>query len=50
MLHPENQKQMAVRINARKTITLAVSHASMASKPVEVAALIDEVATELAKG
>ncbi|EIU1486879.1 alpha/beta hydrolase [Pseudomonas aeruginosa] len=50
MLHPENQRQMAARINARKTITLKAGHASMASKPVEVAALIDEAATELTKG
>lgn len=50
MLHPENQKQMAARINARKTIILPAGHASMASKPVEVAALIDEAAAELSKG
>jgi pimeloyl-ACP methyl ester carboxylesterase len=48
MIHPDNQKQMAARINPRKTITLAASHASLASKPVEVAALIDEAAATLA--
>jgi hypothetical protein len=30
----------------RKVITLAASHASLASKAAEVAALIDEAATE----
>lgn len=49
MIDPENQNRMAARINARKTITLAASHASLASKPVEVAALIDEAAAELTK-
>lgn len=44
MINPENQKQMAERMNPRKTITLAASHASLASKPVEVSALIDEAA------
>ncbi|VWD24775.1 hydrolase [Burkholderia lata] len=33
---------------ARKVITLDASHASLASKPVAVAALIDEAATALA--
>lgn len=49
MIHPENQKRMAARIKPRKIITLAASHASLASKAVEVAALIDEAAIELAK-
>jgi pimeloyl-ACP methyl ester carboxylesterase len=44
MIDPGNQKRMAERIGARKAITLASSHASLASKPVEVAALIDEAA------
>ena len=35
---------MSGRMGARKVITLAASHASRASKPVEVAALIDEAA------
>jgi hypothetical protein len=35
---------MAGRIGARKVITLSAGHASLASKPVEVAALIDEAA------
>ncbi|MCT9812534.1 alpha/beta hydrolase [Acidovorax sp. Be4] len=49
MIHPENQKMMAARIKPRKLITLAASHASLASKAAEVSALIDEAAIELAK-
>ena len=44
MLNPENQKMMAARMNPRKTITLDASHASLASRPQEVAALIVEAA------
>ena len=49
MIHPENQTHMAGRMNPRKIVTLAASHASLASKPVEVSGLIDEAATALAK-
>ncbi len=35
---------MADRIGARKVITVAAGHASLASKPNEVSALIDEAA------
>jgi hypothetical protein len=44
MIHPENQKMMSARLNARKIVTLAASHASLASRPAEVAALIHEAA------
>ena len=44
MIHPENQKRMAGRIDARKIITLDAGHASLASRPREVTALIDEAA------
>lgn len=44
MLNPENQKMMAARMNPRKTITLDASHASLASRPQEVAAFIVEAA------
>jgi pimeloyl-ACP methyl ester carboxylesterase len=47
MIAPENEAKMSARLNARKVITLAASHASLASKPVEVAALIDEAANQL---
>ncbi|WP_439497901.1 alpha/beta hydrolase [Bosea sp. (in: a-proteobacteria)] len=44
MIAPANQERMAARLDARKVITLAASHASLASKPIEVTALIDEAA------
>ncbi|MCI0354182.1 MAG: alpha/beta hydrolase [Acidobacteria bacterium] len=46
MIHPDNQKRMSARINPRRVITLAASHASLASKAEEVAALIEEAATQ----
>ncbi|MDE2455485.1 MAG: alpha/beta hydrolase [Burkholderiales bacterium] len=47
MIAPENQAKMSARLNARKVITLTASHASLASKPVEVAGFIDEAAAAL---
>ncbi|SEM46899.1 Pimeloyl-ACP methyl ester carboxylesterase [Pseudomonas sp. ok272] len=44
MIAPQNQQRMSARLNARKVITLQASHASLASMPVQVAALIDEAA------
>jgi pimeloyl-ACP methyl ester carboxylesterase len=44
MIAPENEQRMSARLGARKVITLQASHASLASRPVEVAALIDEAA------
>jgi pimeloyl-ACP methyl ester carboxylesterase len=44
MIHPDNQRRMSSRMNAKKIVTLAAGHASLASKPAEVAALIDEAA------
>lgn len=44
MIAPENQQRMSARMNARKVITLDASHASLASRAAEVAALIDEAA------
>lgn len=44
MINPENQEMMATRMNPRGLITLDASHASLASRPVEVSALIDEAA------
>lgn len=49
MINPENQRKMSARMNPRKIITLAASHASLASKAGEVSALIDEAATEFTK-
>jgi len=48
MIHPDNQRRMSGRMNAKKVITLAAGHASLASKPAEVAALIDEAAVATA--
>ena len=44
MLPPKIQQWMSARMNPKKIITLKSSHASLASKPNEVAALIDEAA------
>ncbi|WOO76464.1 Putative methylesterase 6 [Vanrija pseudolonga] len=44
MINPENQQFMSARIQPRKVIKLDASHASLASKPKEVAALILEAA------
>ena len=44
MIAPENQQRMSARMNARKVITLDASHASLASRAADVAALIDEAA------
>src|SRR5262245_24953836 len=44
MIHPDNQRRMSARLGARKVITLAAGHASLASRPGEVSALIDEAA------
>nr|WP_199043269.1 alpha/beta hydrolase [Dyella sp. ASV24] len=45
MIHPDNQKRMSSRMGARKVIALDASHASLASRPVEVAAFISEAAS-----
>ncbi len=50
MIHPDNQKRMAERMKPRRILTLDASHASLASRPVEVAALVDEAAKEVAQG
>ena len=42
MINPQNEKRMSDRLGAKKIITLATGHASLASKPVEIASLIDE--------
>lgn len=44
MIAPENQQRMSARLKAKKVITLNASHASLASHPQEVAALIDKAA------
>jgi pimeloyl-ACP methyl ester carboxylesterase len=47
MIHPDNQRWMSGRLNARKVISLDASHASLASHPPEVSRLIDEAAQEV---
>ncbi len=47
MIAPENQQRMAARMQPRRTLALDASHASLASRPAEVAALIDEAAQAL---
>ncbi|AZD08302.1 putative signal peptide protein [Pseudomonas chlororaphis] len=49
MIAPQNQQRMAARLGAKKIISLAASHASLASQASEVAGLIDEAASALAK-
>ncbi|MDO8977677.1 MAG: alpha/beta hydrolase [Afipia sp.] len=44
MIDPANQEWMSGRLGAKKVITLKASHASLASMPREVAALIEEAA------
>jgi len=47
MIAPENQRRMSARMNPKKTITLDAGHASLASHPAQVAALIDEAVKAL---
>jgi pimeloyl-ACP methyl ester carboxylesterase len=49
MLPPKIQQWMSARMNPKKIITLKSSHASLASQPNEVAALIDEAAIATSK-
>jgi pimeloyl-ACP methyl ester carboxylesterase len=47
MIPPETETWMAERMKARKTITLPASHASLASQPAAIVALIEEASTAL---
>ncbi|MEV0078166.1 alpha/beta hydrolase [Nocardia neocaledoniensis] len=42
MIHPDNERRMAERMNPRKIVELAASHASLASQPGPVVDLIEE--------
>jgi pimeloyl-ACP methyl ester carboxylesterase len=44
MIAPANERRMAERMEAKKTITLAASHASLASMPIPVSSFIDKAA------
>lgn len=48
MIHPDNERRMAERMNPRATIELAASHASLASQPAAIADLIERAARETA--
>ncbi|MFD6389776.1 alpha/beta hydrolase [Nocardia sp. NPDC055029] len=48
MIHPDNERRMAARMNPRKTIELAASHASLASQPGPVTDLIETAARDIA--
>ncbi|MFD7519287.1 alpha/beta hydrolase [Streptomyces niveus] len=41
MIHPDNERRMAQRMNPRKTAELPAGHASLASRPGEVTDLIE---------
>ncbi|MCV7365245.1 alpha/beta hydrolase [Mycolicibacterium neworleansense] len=47
MIHPDNERRMAQRMNPRKIVELEASHASLASQPTAIADLIDEAVAEL---
>ncbi|GAB2535548.1 alpha/beta hydrolase [Nocardia heshunensis] len=47
MINPDNERRMAERMNPRRTVELAASHASLASQPVAIADLIDAAVADL---
>lgn len=47
MIHPDTQREMSARMNPKKVIELDASHASLASKPIEVSDLILEAANSI---
>ncbi|MFB7025760.1 MULTISPECIES: alpha/beta hydrolase [unclassified Streptomyces] len=48
MIHPDNERRMAQRMNPRRVIELDASHASLASQPQAVVDLIEEAVRETA--
>lgn len=48
MIHPDNQKMMSARLNPKGSITLDASHASLASRPREIADFIATAAQAVA--
>jgi pimeloyl-ACP methyl ester carboxylesterase len=48
MIHPDDERHMAQRMNPRRTIDLEASHASLASQPQAVCDLIDEAVGSVA--
>lgn len=49
MIHPDNERRMAARMDPRRTIELAASHASLASQPTAIVDLIEEAARSTAR-
>ncbi|MFE3194240.1 alpha/beta hydrolase [Nocardia sp. NPDC059240] len=47
MINPDNERRMAERMNPRRTVELAASHASLASQPAAIADLIDAAVADL---
>jgi pimeloyl-ACP methyl ester carboxylesterase len=47
MVHPDNQRRMAARMNPRKTVELASGHASLASQPLAIVDLIEDAVKDL---
>lgn len=47
MIHPDTERRMAERMNPRRTIELAASHASLASQPGAIVDLIDQAVADL---
>ena len=48
LIPPETEKWMAERINAKRTLTLQTSHASVATHPDEIVKLIEEASSTVA--
>ncbi|MET9216093.1 MULTISPECIES: alpha/beta hydrolase [unclassified Nocardia] len=48
MIHPDNERRMAERMNPREIVELAASHASLASQPGAIVDLIDTAAVAVA--
>ncbi|MEV6213875.1 alpha/beta hydrolase [Nocardia sp. NPDC051833] len=48
MIHPDNERRMAERMNPRAIVELAASHASLASQPGAIVDLIDTAAAAVA--
>ncbi|BDZ58558.1 hypothetical protein GCM10025872_22150 [Barrientosiimonas endolithica] len=48
MIDPDNERQMAQRMQPREIVELDASHASLASQPAAICDLIDKAAQEVA--
>nr|WP_158073259.1 alpha/beta hydrolase [Streptomyces sp. CB02130] len=48
MIHPDNERRMAQRMNPRRVIELDAGHASLASQPQAVVDLIEDAVRETA--